>query len=172
MIDYEGIKEIQPNRGFYNKEFEKSMRLCGFRARMAWCSLFAKHIWREFGIVAKNGRDYRAISPSVMETYRTFKKIATQRIPRAGSLVIWQHPTDKIHGHTGVVVRKIDRNTVLTLEGNTNGRGVREGDGVYLKVRKFRETQYTFIGFIPCRRNRAFQKYINERVNKKTNSWL
>jgi cell wall-associated NlpC family hydrolase len=37
--------------------------------------------------------------------------------------------------HVGIYVGTVNSTSVLTIEGNTNGEGSREGDGVYEKIR-------------------------------------
>jgi hypothetical protein len=61
--------------------------------------------------------------------------------PEPGSLLIWGHfpnNTNNGSGHVGVIVKVIDVNTVITVEGNTGpdkNAVVRDGDGVYMKSR-------------------------------------
>lgn len=38
-------------------------------------------------------------------------------------------------GHVGFVAAVVDERTIATVEGNTNGVGAREGDGVYARTR-------------------------------------
>jgi hypothetical protein len=56
--------------------------------------------------------------------------------PSIGAQVFYGTAADLVH--TGVVV-DFDRDTITTVEGNTNDSGSREGDGVYRKVRQRRD---------------------------------
>lgn len=75
--------------------------------------------------------------------------------PKPGCVVLWQHydakgnPTTK--GHAGIVVAVQSKATVMTIEGNTGpGAGVvREGDGVYQKIRTLGTTgSMRVLGFV------------------------
>jgi hypothetical protein len=50
--------------------------------------------------------------------------------PEPGMFVIYDF------SHIGIVKRNIDENYFEAVEGNTNGAGSRDGDGVYVKVRR------------------------------------
>lgn len=50
--------------------------------------------------------------------------------PRAGDIVIYDF------SHIGIVQRNVDKEFFSAVEGNTNGAGSREGDGVYVKMRR------------------------------------
>lgn len=50
--------------------------------------------------------------------------------PEPGMFVIYDF------SHIGIVKRNIDEKYFEAVEGNTNGAGSREGDGVYVKLRR------------------------------------
>ena len=50
--------------------------------------------------------------------------------PQPGDLVIYDF------SHIGIVQRSADKEWFTAIEGNTNGAGSRDGDGVYLKLRR------------------------------------
>lgn len=56
--------------------------------------------------------------------------------PKVGSQVFYGTASDL--NHTGVVI-DFDATVIVTVEGNTNDSGSREGDGVYRKVRRRRD---------------------------------
>jgi hypothetical protein len=172
MIDYKNIRETGNNQGFNDKNFETKMREIGFIKSHPWCSYFVKHIWKEFEILCEE-KNYKNISASVMRTWNNFsdKRITVLENLGAGSIIIWQSRTDRNKGHTGIFIKTIDSETILTLEGNTNSAGSREGDGVYLKTRKYRNCGFNFLGFIPAISNQNFNDFVNKNVDLKTNNW-
>lgn len=54
--------------------------------------------------------------------------------PRRGDLMFWVNP-DGVTGHIGFITSAVGI-TLKTIEGNTDGDGSREGDGVYRKSRR------------------------------------
>lgn len=50
--------------------------------------------------------------------------------PQPGDLVVYDF------SHIGIVQRSADKEWFTAIEGNTNGAGSRDGDGVYLKLRR------------------------------------
>lgn len=67
--------------------------------------------------------------------------------PKAGAVFVMSHSTDPkqmpFKAHTGFVV-DVDGEFVNTCEGNTDGSGGREGDGVYRKRRAIKDL-YRFL---------------------------
>jgi hypothetical protein len=107
----------------------------------AWCAAFV--CW--------------AVYQAVKDRRITFKRPTT---PGAWDFERWAHEQDKSvilkkphggdikrgdivvfkHSHIGIAVGHATINgSVRTVEGNTNGSGGREGDGVYARVRSLRE---------------------------------
>jgi len=64
------------------------------------------------------------------------------RLIRPGALFIVDHGSGR--GHTGIVV-KVLTGEIATIEGNTNQRGSREGDGVYQKTRSIGSINVGFL---------------------------
>lgn len=102
-------------------------------------------------------------------TFNKMKQITTKDISNIapGSLVCWQSKKNVTAGHIGVFLHKIDDDTIITLEGNTDADGTREGDGIYIKKRNFKSTGMNFKGFIPVEENEDIKQYIADNVNIK-----
>lgn len=68
--------------------------------------------------------------------------------PLKYAIVIFQHEgTSK--GHTGIVIEPVKDSHVLSVEGNTNKDGSRDGDGVFLKRRDWiRNGDLRTLGFL------------------------
>jgi hypothetical protein len=133
-----GQSEKSNNSGFSDPTFEQSMKDVGWRKGQAWCAYFVRLCVRLAGYV-----DYT--SPGAVQTYRNYeKRKMTGSEAREGAIAVWQSYKDgkpvlrngMYPGHVGIVERvSEDGKTMSTIEGNTDGEGSREGDGVRVKIR-------------------------------------
>lgn len=144
-LKYVGEKEITGNMGFVDPVFEKRMREIGFDDGDAWCCLFAELVWREY-----YKDDERVLklfdvlfSDSCIATLSNFRvtEFKVNHEPSPGSIMIMQRykkEEDQYmatwQGHAGIIV-DIMNNEIVTVEGNTNSQGGREGVEVALKTR-------------------------------------
>jgi hypothetical protein len=138
-----GQKEISGNMGFKQSFFQKLMESIGWKQRWAWCSMFCKLVYTEaykkMGIDPK--RMTKFISPSVQQTRNNFIKagypiITDWKQVKPGAYISWVSTSDRTKGHTGILVEFIENGTkMITIEGNTNAEGSREGDSVAKKTR-------------------------------------
>ena len=141
---YIGQQEIKGNMGFKNSWFDKLMRSVGFRDTHAWCVYFCELVWH--GMYKKY--DERKLSDikriftgGAVRTFRRFKEDQeweTSLMPKKGAIAIWQKwrngkPTQ--YGHAAIVV-DFSVNEIMTIDGNTDAKGGREGIEVAEKVRK------------------------------------
>lgn len=154
---YIGIKEIPPNKGWNNKEFERKMLAIGWQVDWAYCALFAKLCTIEY-LSQFDSTKIDVISPlfspMATVTYNRFKKAGyASQTPSLNTLVVWQHYKDgepQPTGHMGVL-KSFDNSILNTIDGNTNVAGSREGDGFYEKNRTIKENVVNglkFLGFI------------------------
>ncbi len=153
---YVGQQEISGNKGFKNPAFQKKMQDCGWQINNAWCSFFAELVWKE--AYGKSNPLYntldRLFSPSAVATFGNFKghptNFKTGDKPKVGALVVWRYGNGW-QGHIGIV-ESIDKNTFVSIEGNTNKDGGREGIEVARKHRSlgmpFRKQGLNLIGFV------------------------
>jgi hypothetical protein len=135
---YVGQREKPGNSGFHDANFERSMQFNGWRKGLSWCAFFVRLCVREASL-----RDLT--SPSAVATFRAYAKAGlTGREPRPDSIAVWQKFSDgkaTVFGHVGIVEKvavplENGVQTFACIEGNTDGSGGREGDGVYVKTRK------------------------------------
>lgn len=156
---YIGIKEKPNNYGFYDEEFDKKMELVGFNSGESWCALFAELVWKEaysqynsFMVAILD----KLFSDSAVKTFSNFSKssmFTIGKVPEIGSLVVWQkylNGEKSWQGHIGIFTGMIG-GKMLTIEGNTNDNGSREGDGVYKKTREinyFNDNGLRLLGFV------------------------
>ena len=144
-----GIKEIPPNMGFENKEFEKSMRSAGWRPGMAWCALTGELVWRMgYGYTYPAGRVDEIIirlnklfSANAQATYIGFQDsiFTVSQTPEPGDIGIYKKP-NTIFGHM-VIVEEVGEK-IRTIEGNS-------GDMVRKQIRTISGWgNYELMGFI------------------------
>lgn len=147
-----GIRESGGrNRG---PEVDKYLRCVGLkpeRGAYAWCAAFV--CW---SVAEAYQRDHwaRGLTGSAMLPIRMtagvfvlWAEIARRCKAKPGAVFIIDHGMNPEktfrRGHTGFVVNVVG-DEILTVEGNTNPGGSREGDGVYARRRKIAD----MMGFI------------------------
>lgn len=155
---YVGMQEIPGNNGFLDKSFEKKMKAVGWQMEFAWCALFAELVAKEAfaGDAAKLAELDTLFSASAVATWSNFvgsKKYKTNKVPKAGSLVIWKSPLSWT-GHVGII-ESIEKGGkwFSVIEGNGNLLGSREGTHVVRKRRRLeiisrRTGQMYMLGFV------------------------
>lgn len=130
-LTYLGQMEKPGNSGFIDPVFEAEMREEGWQKGWAWCSVFAK-------VVFKNCYPERTLelnklfSPSTVQTFHNFRNAAYPigNVPRVDSLVIWQSMKEgkpQATGHAGIVSEILSTWEFKSIEGNTSKGKVREG---------------------------------------------
>jgi hypothetical protein len=134
----EGVREEGgANRG---PKVEAYLARVGLGAGNSWCQAFvywcfdeaAKALARVNPLVKTAGvLAHWAKSPVEARVYAR-AAFDNPRLIRPGSIFIIDHGHGK--GHTGLVT-KVLAGEIGTIEGNTNSRGSRDGDGVYQKTR-------------------------------------
>lgn len=152
-LSYLGQTEIHGNAGFTDPKFEAEMKEEGWQKGWAWCSVFAKVVFKN--CYPENPELDKLFSASAVQTYKNFRDAAyiQAEIPEKDMLVIWQQQKEgkpQWQGHAGIVVNVIDKNTFESVEGNTNDGGGREGYIVAKKLRKVQKVQngLQVLGFI------------------------
>lgn len=145
---YIGVTEQgKDNCGKQVEEFQRAVD--GKASAESWCMGFVQHCLKETLKKVEADPELKGkVKQSLFSTEhcltawnKTDPKYRLKK-PEAGAIVIWQHvkngkPTAS--GHTGIVtaVTADGKSSIQTIEGNTGPGGavVREGDGVYKKVR-------------------------------------
>lgn len=131
-----GQEEIQPNNGFKDPTFDAKMKSIGFYKGASWCGFFVILILKE---VYKDAPEIWAhlkniLSPGTHQMWLNFKApngIITGQAPKVGAVAIWQEGGG-ISGHTGIVTSvDPDGKHFVSVEGNTNGQGGRNGYRVW-----------------------------------------
>ncbi|MFC6999592.1 CHAP domain-containing protein [Rufibacter roseus] len=112
---------------------EMYLRSTGLGKGHAWCGAFVNWVLKECGYTTPKGAAWApSWFPASRLVYSSGKE--SRAGPRAGDVFgIWFSNLKRI-GHVGFV-EKWSGSSVITVEGNTNEAGSREGDGVYRKRR-------------------------------------
>jgi len=114
------------------REVEMYLRSVNLDKGYSWCSAFVKWSLDEAEIPNKiNAWSPTAENKSNM-IYQARRFIDE---PAPGDVFTIWYPKLKRIGHTGFVDGRQNDNIFITVEGNTNEAGSREGDGVYKKYR-------------------------------------
>jgi hypothetical protein len=145
-----GVREKGgPNRG---PEVEAYLARVGLGGGRPWCQAFvywcfdeaAKALGAANPVVKTAGvLDQWAKSPIDARVYAR-AAFDDPRLIRPGAIFIVDHGSGK--GHTGLVTRVL-AGEIGTIEGNTNARGSREGDGVYEKTRTIGSINVGFVDY-------------------------
>lgn len=135
-----GKKEKPGNSGFLDKEHEKRIKATGWVPGYAWCAYqIEAWAWEAYPTIKKQIEGL--FVPSAVNTFRNLQRAGYEKLdkPEAGTFVFWQKYVDGVgqwQGHCGVVTQVINETTFKSVEGNTNDKGSRTGDGVYELTRK------------------------------------
>lgn len=115
-------------------EVEKYLRVVNLDKGYAWCAAFMAWTHEEVGVPNPQS----AWSPSWVNknvVYRKNQKRVTPFKSQKGQVFGIYYDNLKRVGHVGMITGE-NKLHYTTVEGNTSGQGVREGDGVYRKIRK------------------------------------
>ena len=140
---YLGQKEFPGNMGFESPVFEKKLKSVAWEEGQAWCAHFAELVWKEayeqfypdmIPVLEK------LFSGSAVKTWVHFskdKQFICNKAPQRGCVVIWQYYKDgkpDWRGHAGIVTF-VYANRFISIEGNSNSSGGREGIEVAIQKR-------------------------------------
>lgn len=135
-----GNEELLNNSGFKDSKFQSMMEKIGWMTGWAWCASFVRLVYLKAAAdyFGKDSEQYKIINKTlkhgVLRTYRAAKNSKNWAItekPVEGGILIWKH--SRTTGHEGIALNS--HSVTVTVEGNTNERGEREGKFVLSKVR-------------------------------------
>ena len=106
---------------------ERYLAVTGLGKGYPWCAAFVCWVYR----IAGFSRPASAWSPDLFPKSRITKEV----LP--GNIIGIYFPELRRIAHAGLIVKQ-DGEYIVSVEGNTNVSGGREGDGVYLKRRHVR----------------------------------
>jgi hypothetical protein len=118
-------------------EVEKYLSSVGLGKGYSWCGAFVYWCLLQNEIKGPKGAAWAPVwGVSASQVWKNAQSYT--RLPMAGDVFTIYYPHLKRIGHVGFV-HQYKGNTIVTVEGNTNAAGSREGDGVYKKVRIARQ---------------------------------
>ena len=124
-----GVREEGSNRGAYVELYLESV---GLEAGLPYCAAFVSWCYQNAGVQAPISGWVPSFSRKANRIYQRgrFQKKTPQT---ADVFLIW-YPSLNRPAHIGFI-DQWDSSWIITVEGNTNDNGSREGDGVYRKRR-------------------------------------
>ena len=124
------VRETGYNTG---PEVDKYLKSVGFAPGASWCGAFVGYNLTKQGVKNPNS----AWSPAYANPkYVIWTGKKGGIMPLSGDVATFYYPNLKRVGHVGFFVKKDFDGYFITIEGNTNGAGSREGDGVFKKKRE------------------------------------
>lgn len=118
---------------------EKYLKTVGLGKGYPWCAAFVKWCLQEAGYVQA-----KVINGMALSCHRpghlVYSKGVKIRAPIPGDVGTLYYPSLKRIGHTFFFDEEINEKVYKSVEGNTNGAGSREGNGVYVKYRSYKAT--------------------------------
>lgn len=118
-------------------EVEKYLKSVGLGKGYAWCGAFANWVLKQHQITTPKGA---AMAMAWFPNSHTIWQRGTGETPQRADLFGLYYSHLKRIGHVGFVERWDEASGyAITVEGNTNEAGSREGDGVFLKRRLIRQ---------------------------------
>lgn len=142
-----GQTEFTGNQGFKDPVFDKEMRELGrFQNGWPWCVCFCELVWKkafkDFNIDEDRYNEMaKLVVPGAVKTMRNFTKSKGWTVsiePKEGAIAIWQkfkNGKGTTKGHAAIVIGFTPEH-VITIDGNTNASGGREGIHVAQKTRR------------------------------------
>lgn len=121
-----GVREATGNND--GEHVEKYLLSVQLGPGYAWCAAFVNWSMRKCGVI---GPQAAAWSPS---WFPPGKQLADNRQPVHGDVFGIYFASKQRIAHVGFI-DEVKENHFVTIEGNTNDAGSREGDGVYRKYR-------------------------------------
>lgn len=125
---YIGIKEATGNND--GEVVEMFLSVAGLGKGYAWCAAFVAYCHKEVGAVIPK-------SPAWSPSWFPKANVIDKDTALTGDVFGLYYSELKRIGHVGFIDENWDDkgSTIITVEGNTNSDGVREGDGVHRKRR-------------------------------------
>lgn len=121
-------KEEIPRGSNWGQHVQGYLQSVGITFPASWCAAFVYWVMKQAGITAT------AVVPKTGGVLKMWQMAKDYRVtdPQPGDVFIMDY--GKGLGHTGLVVR-VEGANIVTIEGNTNSDGSREGYQVATRVR-------------------------------------
>lgn len=130
-----GVRELTGHND--GKQVETYLKYVGLNKGQPWCASFVCWCLGQSGVVNPRSGGCAYLLEHGQLLYKRGKQVGARPPTTADVFFIWFSELGRV-AHTGYI-DKWQGNWVETVEGNTNGAGSREGDGVYRKRRLKRQ---------------------------------
>lgn len=124
------VRETSPNRGMMIDIYNKSVKV---KLGSPWCGAFVGFNLTKIGVKNPNSGTAADYAKSKDIIWKSKNKTNVELL--TGDVVTFYYSNLGRVGHTGYYIKKDKDGYFITIEGNTNGAGNREGSGVYKKKR-------------------------------------
>jgi len=126
-------------------EVEAYLKSTNLGPGFAWCAAFVKWCFDQIN----HSVPITAWSPTAHNSKNiVYFRNRFEKQPQQGDVFTLYYPNKGRIGHTGFYDKMNNESMVQTVEGNTNGAGSREGDGVYIKFRPLK-TIHSITSWLP-----------------------
>lgn len=126
-----GVRELTGHND--GKDVEKYLHVVGFEKGTSWCAAFVSWSFRQANVNAITNAWAPSWFPDDHTIYIKGKPL--KAVPRRADVFGLYFPEKGRIAHVGFVDSWPPGDYLVTVEGNTNNAGSREGDGVYRKRR-------------------------------------
>lgn len=127
-----GVREATGHND--GKQVEMYLAVTGLRKGNAWCAAFVSWVFQQAHVKAiRSARVVDWFQKNVV-----YRKGWQKEVPQLKKAMLagWYYPELGRYGHIGIIEGwNPGMKDLITIEGNTNGAGSREGEGVYRKIR-------------------------------------
>lgn len=114
-------------------QVESYLRTTNLKKGHAWCAAFVNWCFINNQVPTNNSAWAPAWFPKSKTVYT--QGVPLKYVPQPGDVFGLYYPNLKRIGHVGFINKWGTGSSIETVEGNTNGYGSREGNGVYVKWR-------------------------------------
>lgn len=130
-----GVKEATGNND--GPEVKKFLASVGLPEGYSWCAAFVHYILVSAGFP----NTVTAWSPTAHNRANVvYASAEFQKEPKPGDVFTIYSVSKKRIAHAGFYYLRVNERMYKTIEGNTNNGGSFNGDGVYIRIRSFRQT--------------------------------
>lgn len=137
FTSYLGVREATGHND--GVQVEKFLHNVGLTKGFPWCAAFVKTCLIEAGVQSANKINGMALSCENKKHFILTNRKQLEE-PRAGDVGTLYYTNLGRIGHTFFFDHSVNSTVYGSIEGNTNGEGSREGDGVYRKKRSINAT--------------------------------
>lgn len=144
IIIQTALKEIGNTEMPINSNMTKYGKWFGLNG-VPWCGIFVSYVYYMAGKPLGNIGYLKGFAgcDTAMKHFRDNKKITLA--PKAGDIVFFDFDMNGNFDHVGIFYKQINKDTFLTIEGNTSLKNDRNGDQVMIRTRKYSYSKFVSV---------------------------